>query len=257
MEYNGRLCKEVIFLEKENNSDDLLHVTSIGSAANDVSNMEQNYSMILRNISHEFGNILTLINSSLQIIESSHPEVRAYKYWNSTMSDVHYMKDLVNELISFNNSSRLNINKIDINILIENILESFSLEKKYENISFYSSVPDSQTIILYADYVKLKQALINLVKNACESLEEKGKINITVKKYEDYITIAISDNGCGIGEDILENIFVPMFTSKINGSGLGLAITKKIINAHNGKLEVSTKVGEGSTFTITLPIQKS
>lgn len=241
-------------MEKENNTE-LLQVTSLNMAS-DITKLEQNYSMILKKISHEFGNILTLINSSLQIIESSHPEVRSYKYWNSTMSDVHYMKDLVNELICFNNSAKLNLKKFNLNLLLENIIESFSLEASYSNITFRTQLPNEQTFIL-GDFVKLKQALINLVKNACEAIDDTGFIEIVVKQYPGTVTIAIKDSGCGIDNEIIDDIFIPMFTSKKNGCGLGLAITKKIITSHNGTIEVSSELGRGSTFTIILPAEQS
>lgn len=245
---------EVVYVKNENN-DEILQVTSL-STVTDVSKLEQNYSMILKKISHEFGNILTLINSSLQIIESSHPEVRSYKYWNSTMSDVHYMKDLVNELVCFNNSAKLNLNKININLIIENIIESFSLEKIYENINFHVDLPQNQVIVI-ADFVKIKQALINLIKNACEAIESKGDIYITIKQLDYNISIIIHDTGCGIEEKIIDDIFLPMFTSKKNGCGLGLAITKKIITSHSGSIKVTSKLGEGATFTIEIPIEQN
>lgn len=237
------------------NAPDLLQATSLNAASDSVK-IEQNYTMMLRKISHEFGNILTLINSSLQIIESSHPEVRTYKYWNSTMSDVHYMKDLVNELVCFNNSAKLNVNKININVLVENIVDSFSLEKLYENITFHKDLPKEQ-IFIFADFVKIKQVFINLIKNACEAIEGQGVVAIYAKSYGTHIQIIIEDDGCGIENEIIDTIFMPMFTSKKNGCGLGLAITKKVITSHKGTIEVSSAIGEGSTFTVTLPTQQN
>ena len=223
------------------------------SADVDIKELEEHYSMILKCLSHEFANILTLINSSLQIIEPSHPEVRTFKYWNSTILDVNYMKDLLIELSSFNNCTKLNISKIDLNMLIVNILESFSLTPDYEKIKFSSDLPSSKTLI-YLDYVKIKQTLVNLIKNACESIEEIGEICVSLYRHESYIVISISDNGCGICEELLKDIFTPSFTNKSDGCGLGLAISKRVISSHNGNLTVKSKKGEGSTFIITLPI---
>ena len=104
----------------------------------------------------------------------------------------------------------------------------------------------------------IEQVILNLLINAIDSIEEKNdtnkRIDIKVTTEEQFIKIEISDNGVGIKEDNIKNIFDPFFTTKPEGqgTGLGLAVITNIINSHNGKIEVKSKLGEGTTFTVYL-----
>lgn len=220
-----------------------------------IDTITTDYTLALRKITHEFGNALTLVNSSLQIIESSHPEVRQFKYWSSTTDDVHYLINLLSELSLFNNSNKINIEQVDIEQMISSIAEVFSINNKSNSISFNLRTIKKLPLIP-ADKTKLKQAFINLIKNAYEALDyskSDSHINITLTHGTKYIYILIEDNGCGMTDDQLNEIFNPMVTFKSNGTGLGLPISKRIINAHNGTLSVTSKINQGTCFQITLP----
>ena len=100
----------------------------------------------------------------------------------------------------------------------------------------------------------MQQALINLVLNAVEATEPGGQIRVqTAPADGGGIDIRISDTGMGIPEDQLDKIFDPFFTTKEMGTGLGLAITHGIVEQHGGTIEVTSRVGEGTTFRIHLP----
>lgn len=212
------------------------------------------YTMTLRRLTHEMGNALTLINSSLQIIESSHPEVSTFKYWDSTISDVNYLKNLLSELSLFNNSNKVVLSDTDLVPLISNVIESFSSLSPIQNhdITFIFNAK-SNSIIIDGDSTKLKQAFINIIKNSIESISETGLITIEITNESNTVTVAISDTGCGISKEIIQDIFKPMITYKPYGTGLGLPISAKIINSHNGTISVSSTPQMGSTFTIKLP----
>jgi signal transduction histidine kinase len=100
----------------------------------------------------------------------------------------------------------------------------------------------------------LKQALLNILKNALAAMPDGGTLTITTSAKNDELLIAISDTGIGIPEDLLSKIFEPYFTTKESGTGLGLTITFKIIKEHNGEITVESTPSKGSTFTIHLPI---
>ena len=107
---------------------------------------------------------------------------------------------------------------------------------------------------ILGDMNKLKSCLVNLINNAYEA-SEKGQV-IEVRAYTDnqHGIIEILDYGRGIPEGLRTRIFDPFYTTKKGGTGLGLAITKNIVEAHNGKIEVESKIGEGSKFRIVLPL---
>jgi two-component system NtrC family sensor kinase len=118
------------------------------------------------------------------------------------------------------------------------------------------NVPED--IIIYADNQRLQQAFLNLIKNAIEAIEE-GRITITAWKDMDHDTVKISfsDTGAGISSEIISKVFDPFFTTKRvgKGTGLGLFITHEIIAEHDGRIKVESKVGQGTTFTIELPLK--
>ena len=209
------------------------------------------YTMTLRKISHEFGNALTLINSSLQIIESSHPEVKTFKYWDTTMEDLLYLKNIISQISQFNNSEMLSLSIIQLYSILKDVIASFLVHEDVINKNITLNLaPASNIPDIHGDYIKLKQVFINIIKNAIEACDENGSININLSVEHSSIIIRISDTGCGLDESQINNIFSPMITYKPGGTGLGLPISRRIIKAHNGDIYVSSTLGKGTTFTI-------
>jgi len=113
-----------------------------------------------------------------------------------------------------------------------------------------------ENLIIMADDAQLKQVLINLVKNAMEAVSDipEPKLDITVKRILDHISVEVSDNGMGIPPEILEKVFVPFYSTKANGSGIGLSLSRQIIRNHGGQISVESEPGKGSIFRISLPV---
>jgi two-component system NtrC family sensor kinase len=119
---------------------------------------------------------------------------------------------------------------------------------------------------IWIDADQIKQVIMNMLVNAQHAVEEKGSITVTTArttrahsgggKSVSMVEIAITDTGCGIPEENLQRIFDPFFTSKAvgKGTGLGLSVSHGIVEAHGGAIEVSSTVGEGSTFRVLLPM---
>ncbi|MBI5049177.1 MAG: GHKL domain-containing protein, partial [Deltaproteobacteria bacterium] len=116
-----------------------------------------------------------------------------------------------------------------------------------------NDIPD-----VWIDPQQMQQILINLLLNAIQSMPQGGKIRIMVGynglSDKNFVEVSISDTGCGIPERQMDKIFNPFFTTKATGTGLGLSIVHRIINEYNGKIIVSSVVGEGTTFQIFLPL---
>ncbi|MQG35060.1 MAG: HAMP domain-containing protein [SAR202 cluster bacterium] len=107
-----------------------------------------------------------------------------------------------------------------------------------------------------ADYNQLVKVFANLVVNAREAMPDGGELTISLKKSGPSAEMSFTDNGMGIEPDKLEKVFDPLYTTKIQGTGLGLAVCQQIISKHDGRLDVASKVGEGTTLTIWLPLRK-
>jgi two-component system nitrogen regulation sensor histidine kinase NtrY len=109
-----------------------------------------------------------------------------------------------------------------------------------------------EDIALVADYAQVEQILINLIRNAIEAIFDKKNGVIQLKAFysEEGIIIQVEDNGSGISEDIIDDIFIPFYTTKVNGSGIGLSLSKQIMQNHNGTISVNSTSDKGSTFTL-------
>ena len=219
----------------------------------------ESHQMELRTISHEIRNPLTLVYSTLQLIESQHPETASFKYWKELREDIEYMKQLLEELSSYNNGERLEPEPVNMVTFLKTLSLSFASSLTDTNIEFTSRISPTLPVV-HMDPVKMKQVLLNLLGNARDAVlmcPEKSCPAIVLDSCitDSKIQLSISDTGCGISREHLSTVFEPFVTHKPNGTGLGLAIAKRIIQAHQGNIFVTSEVGDGTVFTITFPIQ--
>lgn len=212
----------------------------------------EDINLTIAKITHEIRNPLTLINSSLQLIETTHPEVKDYQFWPQTLEDVEYLNQLLDDLAAYSDKRRFFMCEVDLKDVLSSLEESMQpfLFTRKQNLSVH--LP-AQLPAVFGNPVKLKQAFLNLLKNAFESTGENGCVSLSARKYLDQIIVRISDDGCGMTPETLETLFTPFASNKADGTGLGLAITYKIIKAHYGNIEAVSSPGRGTTFTITLP----
>jgi signal transduction histidine kinase len=113
-------------------------------------------------------------------------------------------------------------------------------------------------LVIQADPAQLQQVFVNLLNNAAEAMAEGGTITLATRPVNNqWVEIKVSDTGCGIPEENLGKLFTPFFTTKAlgKGTGLGLSIVYGIIKMHRGQITVQSQVGQGTTFTLTLPVQ--
>jgi len=214
-------------------------------------------------ITHEIRNPLTMVYSTLQLIEAKHPEVSQFEHWSDLHHDIDYMIHLLEELSSYNNGSRLRLKTIDSGYFFKRTALSFAASIINQKIEFLSKIEPGLPPI-QCDEVRLQEVLLNLLFNARDALFEsleKGIchtpiIRLSVSSHHDTLQIIIEDNGCGIPKEHLDHIFEPFVTYKKQGTGLGLAITARIIEAHNGTVYVSSVPDTGTTFTLTLPVKQ-
>lgn len=220
-----------------------------------ITQLLDNYHTSVSMIAHEIRNPLTLVSSSLQIIEAQHPEVKAFHNWDQTMEDVQFMCALLNELSTFNNSSTLHHSVFSIEKLLKNIAISFaiSLDAADSSIQFSSKIMPGMGDFT-GDKVKLEEVILNLLQNARDAVGSEGSIMLSAERKNDTIIICCKDTGCGITSDRIDTIFDPFVTYKENGTGLGLSSAKRITEAHGGSIEVESSPESGTVFTVTLPV---
>jgi signal transduction histidine kinase len=167
------------------------------------------------------------------------------------------INQLVSELLNATRFAHLEYQKTDVSRLLEETLEMAKDRIELNHIGVeknYSADPCMITV----DAEKIKLALLNIIVNAIEAMEkDKGLLTLKTKKQGNKCIIEIRDNGKGMDEEVLQNLFEPYFTGKSKGNGLGLTNTQNIIFNHKGSIKVYSKPGQGATFMIILDISES
>lgn len=207
----------------------------------------------LSKFSHEIRNPFALISSELQLLLSAHPEAEAFDEWAGIQENMDYIKDLLNELSDYNNAWKTNLQPTVLTDYLHKIAASVRPSMEYLGIHFEEDISSSLPT-LSIDRIKLRQTLLNLLRNAQEAIyDAEGIIRFTARKAADgKIVISVCDNGCGIEPAKQSSIFLPFETYKKGGTGLGLAIARKVVHAHNGTITVNSHPGLGSEFLICL-----
>ena len=208
---------------------------------------------ILSKFSHELRNPLTSLYSSIQLIESQHPEVKEFKYWKNLGEDIRYMRQLLDDLSDFTKSETVNLSTFSFYVLLEQISLSFAATIADSDVEYTSKIsPSIQQIT--GDKIKLQEVFRNLLKNAFDATRPNKTIYLDASLQGENVVVTIRDTGIGIAPEQLENIFEPFVTYKKDGTGLGLAISKRILEAHGGNISLTSTENEGTTVTVTLPL---
>jgi len=212
-------------------------------------------------IAHEIRNPLTSVKLNIQkLAESEKLDETEKEHLAIAQEGIEQIEKFIKELLSFTRSSKLQPDYFSMEEIIQASLKMLrpSLEEKKIRITLEveKDLPPA-----YVDADKIRQVLVNILRNAYEAVEEGGQIEISLRlnrqKDRPGFEILISDNGCGIPEKDWENIFEPFFTTKSSGAGLGLANARRILEQHGGSIRVVKKEGPGSCFLITLPLEPS
>lgn len=208
-------------------------------------------------IAHELRAPVSIIQATAEAMEASSRDATDIKdYINRIEQQVDRHNKLIQELLEFGRPNPGAVEMLDLNELIDVIMSYVKplLEKNDILLNYINTSTESLYIDGNAD--KLKQVFINLIVNAIEAMQPKGKLTIQIRAEEDQAVITVRDTGKGISQEDLQNIFEPFYTRKAGGNGLGLAISKRIIQIHSGSIEVESKAYSGSVFTVRLPVQK-
>ena len=163
-------------------------------------------------ISHEIRNPVTLINSSLHLIQKQHPEVRDFPFWNNTMQDLAYLLRLLDEVSHYNNGMTLHPEFLDTSQWLTEITSVYH-HAVSAPFRFSSHIPQNLPC-LHADPVKLRQAVSNLIRNGFESLKEEGEVTLDASADEQHLILCITDTGCGIPQEYIDTLFLPFVTHK-------------------------------------------
>ena len=214
-------------------------------------------------VAHEIRNPLNAISMASQRLKRDFPPAaeeynREFQMLCGVIRDeIRRLNGIVEEFLSFSKSRRrLELQNYPVTEVLQKIVNLTQEEARSKEISIKTrGFANQQTLPMDMD--KLQQALLNFVKNAMESIKGAGEIEITMHQRDrDFISITVSDTGCGMTAAEIERIFNPEYTTKEKGVGLGLALAHEIIRGHGGEIRISSTPNVGSDFEIRLPIKK-
>lgn len=217
--------------------------------------------LLVSGVAHEINNPLTGILAYAELLNMSVNDEDIKKDLEKIINSAERCKKIVENLLTFSRQKTPSRSLESINDIIDKVIELRSYWLRISNIEIVRDY--SQDIpTLYVDSQQIQQVILNLIMNAehaiVESKKERGLIRFstTFNNKDQKIVVSITDNGKGIPQDIIHRIFDPFFTTKPVGigTGLGLSISHGIIKEHGGDIMVQSKIGEGSTFIIELPL---
>lgn len=204
-------------------------------------------------ITHEIKNPLAVCKGYLEMFDIKN-EKKANKYINIINQEIDRTLLLLKD---FSDVSKIKVEKnlMDISMLIEDVCDEVELAFN-KDVKFKCNFFDEE-VIINGDYNRIKQVLINMIKNAKESIIDEGLVILEGKVIKGEYIIYIKDNGIGMDKDTKLNIGKAFYTTKKNGTGLGVCLSKEIIERHGGLIEYFSKENKGTTVKVTLPINKT
>lgn len=240
---------------------------------------------LVAGVIHELNNPLTIVNANLHVLDEyvtqlsqliamyeaagvTSPEIQAYaeeidlpyvqqdlpRILTSCQEGANRARSLVDELRRFSIANSPEIGPVDLKGILHSTVRL--VESSYrQKVEFKLEVDKLPPVMGITG--QLQQVLMNLLINACQAIKEKGVIHIRSRSEADCAVIEVQDSGEGIAKDVLPRIFEPYFSTKspTDGTGLGLPISKRIVEKHGGRLDVVSSQGQGTTFTVVLPIE--
>jgi len=210
-------------------------------------------------VAHEIGNPLSSLSIQIQLIERQISSMEATPFREKLKKIISIIKEellrldqIVAQFVQTLRPEPLILKKKDLVSVVEEVLELVEHELKEKGILLNRVYPPDG-IQGRMDAGLIKQAIINLIKNAMQAMPGGGEISIRLEKEDAYLKFSITDQGTGIPPEKINRLFEPLFTTKETGSGLGLLVVYKALKQHGGYVEVTSQSGEGTTFTIWLP----
>ena len=220
-------------------------------------------SRLLARFAHEIRNPLSSLDIHVQLLEEDLGQApaqvreKAANRFEIIHGELHRLENIVKHFLSLAGPSSLDLQQVEVTRVVGHVCELLRPEAAARGIEIVMKVPETIPA-LTADPVQLTQALVNLMINAIQAVEGRGRVEVSAHVDADngMLTIEIRDSGPGVTLEKQSAIFEPFYTTKAEGSGLGLWIVQQIITAHGGSVAASNAPNGGAVFAVHLPLQK-
>ena len=206
---------------------------------------------LARMVGHDLRNPLTGIAVATYYLKSklklkTSPKIR--EMLEFIEKDIEYSNKIISDLLEYSKEMKLERKEVQVKTVIE---EAILLAKVPKNVQVEFASATSPKIKV--DPGKMKRVFVNIIKNSLDAMPTGGKLTVEIGESAQWFTVAFSDEGTGLPEELMKDMWQPLFTTKAKGMGLGLPICKRIVEAHGGEISIQSQLGEGTTITITIP----
>jgi two-component system, sporulation sensor kinase E len=244
----------------------------------------QALTLLAASVAHEIGNPLNALHIHLQLMEREVKKLKSVpanskllsrtrpknvetetdaaevakkleQYLDVAKGEIHRLDYIVTQFLGAIRPAPLQMKICSLNDVVEKTVDLLQPEIENRGIVIKSKLA-RQLTAMPIDATQIQQVLVNLVKNASQAMTTGGTLTLQTGENSDAVWVSVADTGGGIPQEQLNRIFEPFYTTKKKGSGLGLMIVQRIVRAHNGRIELESNVGKGTTFRIWLPLHE-
>ena len=206
-------------------------------------------------VTHEVGNLLNNIGAALHILKGEQLGTGSRKAFEIIEKDAVRVRTFIQNFLQFAKKPELKLQQASLEGTLRELLYVYRAQAESKGIELQLNWPADLPEVA-VDLGLIHQVFNNLIKNALEAMEGRGRLDITGSVAEDCLEVRIADTGPGMSPEVKDRIFDPFFTTKgKQGTGLGLAICKTIVEAHRGTIACESEPGAGTVFTLKLPVR--
>ncbi len=226
-----------------------------GELAHEIKNPLSTIKVNLRLIREELEQLESAAFDRRDLEKGDHKVARALRKISVIVKEADRLEQILDGFLRYIARTELQIASVDINGLISDMIDFYSPQAHSHSLIIRHSM-HNEPLICKVDADMLKQSILNLFINAQQAMKDGGELMVRTDRQKKDALIQVSDTGTGIAPDKLPRIFDAYYSLRPQGSGLGLPTAKKIIEAHNGTINVDSLLGKGTSFTIRLPLQE-
>ncbi|RXZ80565.1 PAS domain-containing protein [Paenibacillaceae bacterium] len=231
-------------------------ITEITRLRDEVGRMERLslVGQMAASITHEIRNPMAVIRGFVQLMQERSPDHQR-DYFKIIMDELDRANGIISDFLSLAQNRIVQKERRSLNDIINELMPLLWADANLRGQSIELDLCEPFPLLDVNDK-EIKQLILNLARNGMEAMEEKGLLRLSTVRTEHTVELQVSDMGCGISEDKLEHLFEPFYTTKTRGTGLGLPLCLSIVEHHGGKIEVSSKEGVGTTFTVSFDVHE-